>query len=440
MSRTLFKNLTIIDPNGESSLNLNTSIVCEDGIITEIGSLHSDLSNYHSVFDMNGKFVLPGMINAHNHLYSSLALGMPAPSTKPVNFVEKLQQVWWKLDLALDDASTHASFQVGLMSALQAGVTTIMDHHSSQNYIDGSIDHLVDVASNFGIRIGTAFETSDRNGEKVFESSLQENINSIEKYRSNPFVHPMMGLHASFTLSDNSLNTICNRLKEIDNPGIHIHVAEDKADHEDAVQRGYRSVIDRLNKTGIITKDSLLIHGIHLEHEDFEIIKDKGANLVHCPTSNAGNRVGKLSSQTVENLPVALGTDGKQANMLNEVNQAEIIRSSHLKGPDKNFDYPNLLFKNNSELVSRLFNQKIGRIKIGYQADLVMYEYNQTTELNESNIMSHVFGGFTSPSDVITRGKFRIKDNKFVNINKEDILANACQESAKLWKKIDKIG
>ncbi|MBT3251570.1 MAG: amidohydrolase family protein [Candidatus Marinimicrobia bacterium] len=440
MSKTLFKNLTIINPIGESKLNLNTSIVSEDGIITEIGSQHSDLSNYQSVFDMGGKYVLPGMINAHNHLYSSLALGMPAPRIKPVNFVEKLQQVWWKLDLALDDASTHASFQVGLMSALESGVTTIMDHHSSQNYIDGSIDHLVKVADKFGIRIGTAIETSDRNGKKIFESALQENINSIEKYRSNPFVHPMMGLHASFTLSDNSLSTICNHLNEIDNPGIHIHVAEDRADHKDAVKRGYRSVIDRLNSAGIINKDSLLIHGIHLEPEDIEIIKSKGAFLVHCPTSNAGNRVGKLSAKTLGILPVALGTDGKQANMLNEVNQAEIIRSSHLKGPDKNIDYPNLLFNNNSEMVSRLFNQKIGRIEIGYQADLVMYEYNPNTELNESNIMSHVFGGFASPSDVITRGKFRIRDFEFVDINKEDVLANACQESVKLWKKIEKIG
>ena len=440
MSKTLFKNLTIVNPNSESSLNRNTSIVCDDGIITEIGSQHSDLSNYHNVFDMNGKFVLPGMINAHNHLYSSLAMGMPAPRIKPVNFVEKLQQVWWKLDLALDKASTHASFQVGLMSALQSGVTTIMDHHSSQNYIDGSIDHLVEVADKFGIRIGTAFETSDRNGKNTFESALQENINSIEKHRSNPFVHPMMGLHASFTLSDKSLNVICNRLQEIDNPGIHIHVAEDRADHEDAVKRGYRSVIDRLNKAGVITKDSLLIHGIHLEPEDLEIIKHKGAHLVHCPTSNAGNRVGNISAQTLGRLPVALGTDGKQANMINEINQAEIIRSSHLKGQDNNINYPNMLFNHNSELISRLFNQKIGRIEVGYQADLVMYEYNPTTELKESNIMSHVFGGFPSPSDVITRGRFQIKDTKFVNINIEDILENSRQESQKLWKKIQQIG
>jgi hypothetical protein len=54
--------------------------------------------------------------------------------------------------------------------------------------------------------------------------------------------------------------------------------------------------------------------------------------------------------------------------------------------------------------------------------------------------MSHVFGGFASPSDVITRGKFRIRDFEFVDINKEDVLANACQESVKLWKKIEKIG
>ena len=126
---------------------------------------------------------------------------------------------------------------------------------------DGSISLFVDTADKFGQNISVAFETTDRNGEEFFKSGLLENIKASEKFKQNKYVHPLIGLHASFTLSDESLQTIYDELSKLQNWGIHIHVAEDEADETDAKTKGYDSVIDRLNKFNLINGHSFIIHG-----------------------------------------------------------------------------------------------------------------------------------------------------------------------------------
>lgn len=440
MSKTLFKNLRIVNPAGAPVYIANGCISSNEGIIDHVGGTPSNQSEYDEIIDMKGKTALPGMINAHTHLYSALSLGMPSPRRIPKSFIEKLRNVWWKLDLALDEASTYASYQAGILACLRAGVTTIMDHHSSQNFISGSISRLVEVANRFGVRITTAFEVTDRNGPQRFEAALNENLVAIRDFSNHPYVHPMMGLHASFTLSDTSLKIIAGQLDKFDNPGVHIHVGEDKADQQDALDRGFDSVLDRLTKMDLLNKNSLIIHGVHLPEQDIAALKKARAFLVHCPTSNANNRVGLMSGDLTRKLTVGLGTDGMQANMLIETKEGELIRSSHISGRDRNLDYLNLLFKQNATIASRLFNQKIGLLEKGYHADFAVYDYHPRTKFTEYNVAGHILGGMQRPCDVVTRGKFRIRANKFVNINEDEILANARLESVKLWEKIQQIG
>jgi len=432
----LLNNARIIDPFGENEYIEKGYIFIEDEIIVKIGagSAHNIIAD--ETIDLNGKTVLPGMINAHTHLYSALAMGMHPPKNTPTNFVQKLQEIWWKLDLALDEDSTKASFESGLLECLKFGVTSVFDHHSSQNFTDGSLELLVDIAKGFGQNISVAFEITDRNGENIFKSSLKENIKSFEKFKDNPFVHPLIGLHASFTLSDDSLKCIYNDLKGLDNWGIHIHVAEDKADESDAKSKGYESVISRLNKFNLINEHSLIIHGIHSSGNDMEILKIAGAALVHNPTSNANNRVGMLPNSHISTMNAGLGTDGMRTNMLEEAQQGTLIRSSHLKGGESSIDYLELIFKNNPEIASRTFGRKIGHLSPGNQADLTIYDYQPRTAITKDNFAGHILFGFGQPTDVITRGEYRIKNCKFIVASERKIKENAQAHSQKLWNKM----
>ncbi|MBT5775846.1 MAG: amidohydrolase family protein [Candidatus Marinimicrobia bacterium] len=436
--RTLLNNCRIVNPYGEMPFMENGSILIEDGIIKELGILDPTIQVDETV-DLSGETVLPGMINAHAHLYSALAVGMPFPKGNPTNFTEVLEQVWWILDLALDKDSTRASYESGLIDHLRHGVTTVIDHHSSQSFVNGSLQLLVETAEKLGLNISGAFEMTDRNGDKIFQDSLEENLTFHRSFIQSDTVRPLIGLHASFTLSDESLQAISDALKNESHWGIHIHTAEDKADQLDAVNRGYKSTLDRLNHFGLLNKNSLVIHGIHFVEEDLKIIKDTGAMLVHNPSSNSNNRVGMTPNETIQQCISGLGTDGMQGNMLAEAKEGTLIRSGHLAGGETNVNYAELLFNNNPEIASNLFGRKIGKLDPGYAADLAIFDYTPRTDFNENNWIGHTLFGMETPSDVMTNGIFRIRNNEFIEIDEKDILSNAEKQSQQLWQKMEKI-
>ena len=94
-----------------------------------------------------------------------------------------------------------------------------------------------------------------------------------------------------------------------------------------------------------------------------------------------------------------------------------------------------LLFENNPTIASELFGYKIGKILPGYKADLAIFDYHPRTPIKESNIFGHIFFGLSDlPSDVITRGEFRIKDGKLLDISEKEIKENALIQAKNLWK------
>jgi cytosine/adenosine deaminase-related metal-dependent hydrolase len=124
-------------------------VAIEDGRISAVAA---SLPRTGSVLDCGGCVLIPGNVNAHTHLYSALARGMPYALAAPTSFVEILQRVWWRLDRALDEESVRASAVVGGMEALLCGTTTLVDHHASPNAIDGSLDVIADALQELGLR------------------------------------------------------------------------------------------------------------------------------------------------------------------------------------------------------------------------------------------------------------------------------------------------
>ena len=436
LKKILLKNLHVINPTTVPPMIENAFVGISGDTIDSVSHIEPS-GEFDIVHNLNGKIALPGMINAHHHLYSALAVGMPLPKNRTSSFTEILEEVWWKMDLALDIDSTHACFESGMLDSLKSGTTTIIDHHCSPSFVEGSLSLLAETGEKLGLNTSVAFEISDRNGQAKFEDSLQENLNASKKFSHTPYIHPMIGLHASFTLSDNSLRKIRDELQNLDSWGIHIHVSEDKADEEDAIKKGYRSVIERLKEFDLINEKGLVIHGIHIGESDVQILENFKTLFVHNPSSNANNRVGITPNQNLNILKSGLGTDGMQANMLREGKEGMMIRSSHLSGEMDNVDYIQLLFENNPSIATKLFGYKIGKILPGYRADLAIFDYYPRTPINDSTIFGHIFFGLSNPpSDVITRGEFRIKNGELLGISEKEIKENASIQAERLWGKI----
>ncbi|MBL8715279.1 MAG: amidohydrolase family protein [Myxococcales bacterium] len=257
---------------------------------------------------------LSGAVDAHTHLYSGLAtLGMPAPATPPADFVGILEQVWWRLDRALDAASLRASAELYLADCLRFGTTTIVDHHESPGFIEGSLDVLADVAHGFGLRLATCYGATERNGGREEARRGLAECARFARENRRPHVKAMVGLHASFTVSD---ETICEAgsLARALGTVVHVHVAEDRADVVDAERRGYPGPLERLLALDGLPPGSIVAHGVFLDAAQVRAADAAGLWLVQNPRSNEGNRVGYPAALSASSR-VALGTDGYPADM-----------------------------------------------------------------------------------------------------------------------------
>jgi cytosine/adenosine deaminase-related metal-dependent hydrolase len=242
----------------------------------------------------------PGLVDAHHHLYSALARGMPPPPRSPSTFTEILELVWWRLDRALDLELVRWSALLGALEALEAGTTAIIDHHSSPNAIEGSLDVIADACAEVGVRVACCYEVTDRNGLAGAKAGLAENERYLRAGGTG-----WVGAHACFTLSDETLDAVCGLAEDL-GAGVHIHVAEATDDGAAGARLEGRA------------RDSwLLAHAVHLD-------RVLPGTVLHNPRSNLNNHVGY--GRPARFPRVALGTDGIGADMQEEARLAFALR------------------------------------------------------------------------------------------------------------------
>ena len=263
----------------------------------------------------------PGRVNAHTHLYSGLApLGMPAPVPAPASFTELLERVWWRLDRALDADSLRAAARLYIGEALLQGTTALIDHHESPAFIEGSLDVLADACQELGMRALLCYGATERNGGAEEARRGLEECERFLGQNDRPLVRGAVGVHASFTVSDATLRAageLARRLGTV----VHLHVAEDRCDVEDARKRGYEGVLQRLLALDALPAGSILAHGVQLTAREVAECRERGLWLVQNPRSNRSNGVG-YPAALGESSKVALGTDGFPADMVDE---AEVL-------------------------------------------------------------------------------------------------------------------
>ena len=318
-----------------------TVLVAEAGRIARVAAEAAVSSVTEPVLDCTAARIEPGRVNAHTHIYSGLApLGMPAPEAAPENFLQILQRVWWRLDRALDEASLRASARYYVAQALLAGTTTLVDHHESPNFIEGSLDILADACQELGMRALLCYGATERNGGREEAEQGLEECRRFLRTNDRPLVRGIVGLHASFTVSDETLAEAAGLCRELDTV-MHVHVAEDLADVEDAIGRGYDGPFERLLHFGALPPGSVLAHCVHCQAAQVRTIASNGLWIVQNPRSNRGNGVG-YPAALGESDRVAVGTDGYPARMEDEARflkaeatrhgEAEVVVDARVQG------------------------------------------------------------------------------------------------------------
>jgi putative selenium metabolism protein SsnA len=391
--------------------------------------------------DCANAIVIPGNVCAHTHAYSALARGMPYRMAPPTDFVEILQRVWWRLDRALDPASIRASALVAGLEALRAGTTTLVDHHASPNAIDGSLDIVADAFAELGIRSVLCYETTDRDGPERSAAGVAENARFLGEVAagSRPLARAMVGGHASFSLSDATLDALAELARSA-GTGLHIHAAEDAADEVDSVARTGLRVIDRLARAGALGEQTLLAHGVHLGPAEVAAVRVAGATVAHNPRSNMNNGVGRAPVADLGDRLV-LGTDGIGGDLFEETRAAFLRRREEDLEVGPEWAVGRLAA--GSAVPARAFAEPhLGELRPGAPADLVVLDAPAPTPFDASSLAAHWIFGLSAAAvrDVVVNGELVIADRRSTRVDEAEVASGARAAARRLWGRMDGIG
>jgi len=420
----LIKNGVIITMDSPNKVLHGYALHILDDKINRIAPQAEFSAKYEHEIDANCNVVLPGMINAHMHFYSTLirGLGKAYPSRDFVEILENLCAL------------------IMLIQAIRNGTTTLIDHHASPGHIPGSLDEIERAVKQTGLRSSLCYELSDRDGINITEEGLAENVRFIQKCQKEPndYLKAMFGLHASFTIGDDTMERAVDLAKKY-NTGFHVHTAEAESDQIHTMTHHGKRVVERFHDVGVLGPNTICAHCVHVNEHEIELLKDTDTIAVHNPQSNMNNAVGIADIVTLQQkgILVGLGTDAMTVNMLEEIRVA--MWAQHLKhaNPSEGFmEVVNTLFNNNSKIVERFWGKKIGVLKEGALADVILIPYCPPTPLNDETAYGHLVFGISQGAvdTTIVGGKILMQHRILrINIDEAEVNARSREVAQRLW-------
>jgi putative selenium metabolism protein SsnA len=445
-SQMLIHNARVVTWGTPNQILEDHAVFLKNGFIVDLGPTKEVISEHPNAekLDAHGQLLMPGNICAHTHFYGAFSRGMAIPGRPPKDFPDILRKLWWPLDKSLNEEDVRYSALVCLVDAIKHGTTTLVDHHASPNAIDGSLDVIAEALDQSGLRGVLCYEVTDRDGSEKAKAGIQENVRFIERCRKGQIaggrVAATFGMHASLTLSDETLDA--SRAAAPGDIGFHLHVAEHPIDEYDSLAKSGMRVVDRLEKHGILGERTIVVHAVHVDAREIELLADSGTWVTHQPRSNMNNGVGisDVESMMRAGIRVCLGNDGFSNAMWEEWKTAYLVHKVWQRDPrrmpgDKIIE---MAIDNNGALAGMFFPEApIGVIKPGAHADLIMVDYRPTTPLTEGNLPWHILFGFHASmvTTTIVAGRLLMRDRRLLTLDEKQISARAQEIVPDVWER-----
>lgn len=437
----LIHGATVITFDSSNRVLADGGVYVRGNEIVDVGESGTLLNRHPEAerWNAQGMLLMPGMICAHTHFYGAFARGMYIPGEPAKDFPEILQKLWWPLDRSLDLGGVQSSAEVCLVDAIRNGTTTLIDHHASQNAIDGSLDAIAAAVEASGLRSALCYEVTDRDGPGAARAGIRENVRFAGAVRGSPLaerVSATFGLHASMTLSDETLEAC-----RAESSRFHVHVAEHPADAWDSLSRSGKRTVERLHGFGITGDQSIFAHCVHIDSWEMELLRETETFVSHQPRSNMNNAVGAADVPAMLRgaMPVVLGNDGFSNDMFAEMKVSDQLHKvtsgdPRTLGADKVLE---MAVYNNSRLAGVFFEKPVGILAPGAFADFILLDYHPTTPLNGDNLPWHILFGVSGGHvhSTICHGRVLMRDRKLLTLDEAEISACSRERAQATWER-----
>lgn len=374
------------------------------------------------IIDLNGKLVLPGLVSAHHHLYSTLLRGAPRDGT---GFAAE-QNALWRLEDSLDLEAVQAAAAAGGLEGLMAGTTAIMDLHASPTSITDSLSRVARGLSDVGLRAVLSYALTERLGAVGREEAIAESLAFIKRARGR--IRGAFGAYDVDELSDDALNALKSAW-EPTGTLLHLHVGEDPAAEGRSKERYAKTPMERLQSVGLVTDRTVIAQGVHLSWPELSGVLNVGAWMVHCSRSNMASQTGTAVAAKF-GVRACIGTDTQSLDVLAEA-QSAWLRARDAGQPIDVLRY----LANGHRLASSAFGQTIGPLRVGALADVVIFDYRPPTPLNAETLAQHVLNGMTSRhvESVMVDGIWRLWARKPLAVKPDDVAGAARIAARATW-------
>ena len=430
----------------EPRLIVDGALLIQGHRIAALGATYELAARYpgEERWDAGGQLLLPASLCAHTHFYGAFARGMPLPGEPAATFPQILERLWWPLDKALTLEDVRASALSCLVDAVRHGTTTLIDHHASPNAIEGSLDVIAGAVEEAGVRACLCYEVSDRDGSARAQAGIAENGRFARSLAAcpRPLLASSFGLHASLTLSDETLEACVREAGDL-GLGFHIHAAEDTADQEHALLRYGKRVVQRLGDLGILGPQTIAAHSVHVDAGEIERLADTGTWVTHQPRSNMNNGVGVAPVEAMRQagVQVGLGNDGFSNQMFAEMKAAYLVHKLWQRDPRA---LPanvvlQIAYAVNGRL-ARVFwpDTVLGELSEGGSADLVLLDYRPPTPLTAQNLPWHVLFGVEASmiTATVCAGRVLMRDRELLTLDQEAVSRRSRELATGVWRRL----
>jgi len=304
------------------------------------------------------------------------------------------------------------------------------------------LDAIARAVDESGLRAVLCYEVTDRDGAERAKAGIRENVRFINRLAADRETRgrlgAMFGLHASLTLSDETLD-LCRQAAP-EGVGFHIHVAEHPVDEYDSLAKSGLRVVDRLEKHGLLGPNSIAVHAVHVDAKEISILAQTETWVTHQPRSNMNNGVGlpRVEEMMRAGIKVCLGNDGFSNAMWEEWKTAYLAHKLVGNDPRRmnGMDVVRMAIENNASLASRMLDgQKIGVIERGACADLMVVDYAPFTPLNAGNLPWHILFGFRDGmvTSTMVNGRFLMRNRELTFLDEHKLAAEVRDYAPVVW-------
>jgi 5-methylthioadenosine/S-adenosylhomocysteine deaminase len=385
------------------------------------------------VVDCAGQVIMPGLVNAHTHIPMTLLRGL--------NDDLRLD-VWLGYLMPLEREFVTPEFvklgtQIACAEMIRSGITSFADMY----YFEEAIAEETAV---IGMRalLGQTVLVFPAPDAETYEDALVLCRRFIEKWNGHPLIQPAVAPHAWYTGTP-EMNRACADLARAYDVPLHTHVSETALEAQNCQEQNHMTVVAWVEKHGILETKLLAAHCVHLDESEMFALKEAGAGVAHCPTSNLklASGIANVGKMLDLGMKIGVGTDGPASN--NDLDMFEEVRLAALLAKTKSSD-PTVLPARQALEAATIggaralhMEQVTGSLEAGKRADVAVVGmdgvHNQPHFHNHADAVYSRLIYAAKSSDVahvMCNGRWLMRDKTLLTMDEEEAKKRATAVAA----------